>query len=236
MSGNDKENAGNLEPLRSEVDHRCARTPTSRIPLMRLTLRRILIPLLVALAAVPVTASAAGRDVLRDCNDNGRLDKQYSQGDYADALKNIPTDLDEYTNCRDVIRRAQLGRASGSGGGGSSSGSGNPGATAGAAGAGGGGGTGGAIGELPAPSSSQSVTEEALATASPQEREALAEATVGGRSPVEIGGATIRPGDLGLSSSSTLPTPLVAALILLGVGALAGGGLAARQRVRAGRS
>ncbi len=232
MSGNDKKNAGNLERLRSKVDRRCARTPTSRIPLMRLTLRRILIPLLVALAAVPAAASASGRDVLRDCNDNGRLDKQYSQGDYADALKNIPTDLDEYTNCRDVIRRAQLGRASGSGGGRSSSGSGDSGATVGGAGNG----TGGAIGELPAPSSSQSVTEEALATASPQEREALAEATVGGRSPVEIGGATIRPGDLGLSSSSTLPTPLVAALILLGIGALAGGGLAARQRVRAGRS
>jgi hypothetical protein len=202
---------------------------------MRLNLRRILIPLLVALAAVPATASASGRDVLRDCNDNGRLDKQYSQADYSDALKNIPTDLDEYTNCRDVIRRAQLGRASGSSGG-SGSGSGGSGAIAGAAGSGGGDGTSGAIGELPSPSSSQSVTEEALASASPQEREALAAATVGGRSPVEIGGATIRPGDLGLSSSSTLPTPLVVALILLGIGALAGGGLAARQRVLSGRS
>jgi hypothetical protein len=69
--------------------------------------------------ALPALASASGAQVIRDCADDGHLSKTYSQADLRKALEDLPTDVDEYTDCRDVIRRAQLGVA---GGGDSSSG------------------------------------------------------------------------------------------------------------------
>jgi hypothetical protein len=60
---------------------------------------------------VPVSgAHASGADVLKDCaQGNGRLSKQYPQKDYQQALKQMPTDLREYSDCEDVIRHAMLG-------------------------------------------------------------------------------------------------------------------------------
>src|SRR3954447_1456078 len=60
---------------------------------------------------VPSTgAFASGADVLKDCaQGNGRLSKKYPQKDYQQALKQMPTDLREYSDCEDVIRRAMLG-------------------------------------------------------------------------------------------------------------------------------
>ena len=59
----------------------------------------------------PATAAhASGADVLKDCaQGNGRLSKQYPQKDYQQALKQMPTDLREYSDCEDVIRHAMLG-------------------------------------------------------------------------------------------------------------------------------
>ena len=54
-------------------------------------------------------ALASGADVLIDCNDNGRLTKEYSQKEYREALANMPADLKQYTDCENIIRRAQLG-------------------------------------------------------------------------------------------------------------------------------
>ena len=88
-------------------------------------LRRLLPALAAAFAlAAPAAALASPSAVINDCTSNGRLTKTYSQSDYAGALKDIPTDVDEYTDCRDVIRRAQLGAAGGSGNGSSGSGGG----------------------------------------------------------------------------------------------------------------
>src|SRR5687768_17003605 len=89
---------------------------------MRRTVTTILCAL-TALAAVPATSVASPEQIFEDCQD-GRLDKKYSAKDYRRALAGLPTDIDEYTNCRDVIRRAQLGfdgdnaGAGGGGGGG----------------------------------------------------------------------------------------------------------------------
>ncbi|MCW2990944.1 MAG: hypothetical protein JWM73_1538 [Solirubrobacterales bacterium] len=55
-------------------------------------------------------ALASGADVLRDCNDHGRLTKEYSQREYRQALAQIPSDLKQYTDCENIIRRAQLGQ------------------------------------------------------------------------------------------------------------------------------
>ncbi len=178
-----------------------------------------------AVALSPASALAAnGQAVLRDCNDNGKLDKKYSQADYRDAIENIPTDLDEYTDCRDVIRRAQLGLDSNSNSGG---GSGSGGGTGGSAGGGGASGldTGGG-----SSSGGNANATDALATATPEERAALAETTAGGgEAGLKIGNELIRP-KIGVSSATALPTPLVAIIVLLGAATLAGAGIATRNR------
>ena len=55
-------------------------------------------------------AHASGADVIRDCNDHGRLTKEYSQREYRQALANMPADIKQYTDCENIIRRAQLGQ------------------------------------------------------------------------------------------------------------------------------
>jgi hypothetical protein len=70
---------------------------------------------LVLLAPLPAQASSG--DVIRDCSEDGSLDRHYSQRELAGALDNLPSDLDEYTDCRTIIRRAQLAGAKGKRGG-----------------------------------------------------------------------------------------------------------------------
>jgi hypothetical protein len=51
--------------------------------------------------------------VIRDCSEDGKLDRHYSQHELAKALDTLPSDIDEYTDCRTVIRHAQLNGARG---------------------------------------------------------------------------------------------------------------------------
>lgn len=89
----------------------------------------ILAALLVALLALPAFAQASGEDVIRDCSEDGTIDGSYSQSEYEDARDNLPSDVDQYSDCRDVIAQAQAGnRKRSGGGGGASSGSGGTGA------------------------------------------------------------------------------------------------------------
>lgn len=64
--------------------------------------------------AVPA-AYGAPIDVIRDCSEDGTLEKRYSQRELSGALDTLPSDLDEYTDCRGVIRRAQLAGVLGKG-------------------------------------------------------------------------------------------------------------------------
>lgn len=102
----------------------------------------LLILLAGAFAFAPTAAWASGVDVIRDCTDNGAINDAHGPKDYADALANLPSDVDEYTDCRQVISSASRnppqgqtdgvnsdgntgsGGAGGGSGGGSSSGSG----------------------------------------------------------------------------------------------------------------
>jgi hypothetical protein len=68
----------------------------------------LLLALLFALA-LPATAFAQGEDVIRDCAQDGDLDGDYSDEELDRAYNNLPTDIDEYSDCRDVIRQAQAG-------------------------------------------------------------------------------------------------------------------------------
>lgn len=76
-----------------------------------LTLTRLITlfsALLLALA-FPAIATASGDDVIRDCSQDGDLDQDYSDEELEDANNNMPSDIDQYSDCRDVIRQAQAG-------------------------------------------------------------------------------------------------------------------------------
>lgn len=63
------------------------------------------------LPAFSGSAFASPMSVIRDCSEDGVLNGKYSPKELDGALDQLPSDLDEYTDCRSVIRRAQLGSA-----------------------------------------------------------------------------------------------------------------------------
>ena len=176
-------------------------------------MRRLLITAVLGCLLLPAAAWGSGAAVIKDCTNDGVIQGHYSQQDYKDALANLPTDVDEYTDCRDVIKRAQTGGA-----GGGSGGPGAPGGTSGGTPTGG----------------------DPLASATPAEKAALAKAqAVGASKPVEIGGKLVQPGKLGfggLGSPTTLPASLIAVLVALGLAAAAAGAMYVRNRVIARRT
>jgi hypothetical protein len=64
---------------------------------MRLHLRTSLVVIAVLLLGLPAAARASGADVIRDCADDGKLDKPYTAKELQDAERNLPSDIDEYT-------------------------------------------------------------------------------------------------------------------------------------------
>ncbi len=80
-------------------------------------MRRItlLIILLALCLLAPSAASAASSDtILRDCVD-GKIDGSYSRGALNDARGKIPSDVDEYSDCRGAIDQARVQGGSQSG-------------------------------------------------------------------------------------------------------------------------
>jgi hypothetical protein len=167
--------------------------PASVFRMLRLALACLALGLFVA---VPAASAASTTQILRDCADDGVLQGDYSPAEFRKARQNIPTDTDEYTDCRDVLARAAVagvaGRGGSSGGGGSGSGSG-----------------GGPPADPDSPEGRQIVGE---AGSKPPP------------SPITVGGRSVVPGTAGLAAGGVrndLPTGLLVALILLGAGALA---------------
>ena len=152
----------------------------------------------VLLLGLPAAAHASGSDVIRDCADDGKLDKQYSQKELQSAERNLPSDIDEYTDCRSVIRAAMHG------------GSGNPG------------------GPGPAGAIITASGAVAASVADVNALTAVQDSSVKGkRHPIAIGSEQITPGNAGLggplaglAGSNGMPASLVttiAALLLLAV-------------------
>ena len=177
--------------------------------------RPLLVALLAALALLGGPAAAApasGRDVLDDCTADEVMSKTYTQKEYRDALAQLQGDTDQYGNCRDVIKRAQLKAA----------------AAAGEKKRGG----AGAIGSAPA--------AEQLSQATPAERKAVEQARTA-TTAVRLGTAKVDPSKVGTApgasriSAGDLPGPLVAVLVLL-LAAAALGGLRIRSLVHARRA
>jgi hypothetical protein len=179
--------------------------------------RHLLLLAALALLAFPAPAGATPFQVIKDCNEDGQLDRKYSNEELTKALDNLPSDIDEYSDCRDVISAAITGgsdrgenRGAGSGGDGSGGGSAVP------------------------------ITPEEQAARAQDQADLQALTTPDGRDKppaVEVGGETVKPGSDGLfdlaSESNSIPGPLLAALIALGILALVGGVVALRGRVPA---
>jgi len=159
--------------------------------------------------ALLATAAPAGADVgatiINRCT-HGQSLSGFSQQAYRRALQELPADVEEYSDCASMIRRAQLAAA-----GGASSRSGSAGTGA------------------PAP------TPTPL---TPAERNAISRLPRTGASPLRVGNDVVHPGVVHANISSafsSLPSPLLAILALALACALAFGGRALRDRVRARR-
>ena len=161
-------------------------------------LRPALIALLALLLAAPTALADATRNkILRECQ-TGQLTGDYTAREIRDARNNIPDDLDQYTDCRDVLSRALLNLAGG----------GDAGSGGGGAGGGGGGGTGG--GEPTAP----------LTPSTDADKQALEQAASAGEVPVTVAGRPVTPGESAFRND--LPGPLLVLLALLAAAAVAG--------------
>jgi hypothetical protein len=170
-------------------------------------------------AMLLVTASPAFADtrqqILRECQD-GALTGDYTAKQIRDARDNIPTDIDQYSDCRQVLSSALLGLAGGSG---PSNGSGGSGGGSGGSGGSGGGGTGGGGGS--SGGSGGSTAGGLLTPTTPQDQQALADAAAGA-GPVDVGGTSVDAAKVGLGGiRHTLPTSMIVALALLALAAAA---------------
>jgi len=179
-------------------------------------LTTLMLALLLAALAVPAAAAMAdGKDVLRDCAQDGDLDKDYSDEELEEANRNMPTDIDEYSDCRDVIRQAQAG------GKGSADGTDDTGSL-------GGSGSGGSGGNLTGED-----TDGAGGTASDQQ-ELLNRADAARNGSEPDGGIAADTAASGTTDSdSGLPTAGLVAIILLMLAGLAGSLYALRDRLPA---
>jgi hypothetical protein len=78
--------------------------------------RHLLIVCALALVALPAPAFASADQVVRDCVYDGKLDHHYSNAELRRARDHMPSDADEYSDCRDVIAAAIKGGSDRSGG------------------------------------------------------------------------------------------------------------------------
>jgi hypothetical protein len=77
--------------------------------LVKRVVRHLLILGALLALALPAPAFASADQVIRDCARDGRLDHDYSNAELRRARNNLPADLDEYSDCRDVIASAIKG-------------------------------------------------------------------------------------------------------------------------------
>ena len=200
--------------------------------------RTIFLALLATLVFAPAAIAADPIKVLRDCNDDSVLQGDYTASELRAAQKAIPTDADEYGDCRDVLSRAiaektaASGNNSGGNGGGSSSGGNSSVPDTGA----------GSDSGTPDSAATPAPTPRPAIPPGPQTQadiEALGQALNNGPRPVDVGGKAVSPGASRLAASvgrNTVPASLFAVfglLVLAGMVAL--GAPFIRRRVIARR-
>jgi hypothetical protein len=214
--------------------------------------RRVLLALTACLLLAPAVAQAASsgvQAVINDCKD-GRIDQTHSLADLTAAYANLSSDVIEYTDCKSLIRRAQLA-AAGAGhakkhtGSGGSGGSGGASSGKGGGGSGGGGsvvshtasgGSGSSGSGTSAGGGSAAAPAPSLATATPVQRAAVSKAIASGGGPVHVGHQLVSADSLGSGSSRSMPGVLVVLLVVLGLGSLGVVAASFGPRVRARRA
>jgi hypothetical protein len=197
--------------------------------------RTIFLALLAALLIAPAARATPPIEIQRDCVDDGALQGSYSASDLRKARDSLPTDADEYSDCRDLLSRAIADKTASSGNGGASNG-------------GGGGGTSGGGSDTSPDTGSSAPESTATPSATPRpaippgppteaDTQALAQALNHGPTPVEVGGKAVSPGQSRLAASvgrNSAPGSLFAVFGLLVVaGLLAMGVPFIRRRVNA---
>src|SRR3954468_12157197 len=91
---------------------------------MRLLRNSLLVALLVALGALLLPAASISGPI-EDCADDGQLQGNYSDQQKQQALKDLPSDLSEYSDCGEILNAPNPSQGgSGGGGGGTNSGGG----------------------------------------------------------------------------------------------------------------
>jgi len=169
--------------------------------------RNLVALLALALVVVPTPAMGSADQVLRDCIWDGDLDHTYSNAELRKARNNIASDTDEYSDCSDVIAAAIKGGSN------RGSGAGSPG-----------------VGVTDPAGEAAARTEDA------GELAALTDSK-GAAPSVDVGGTSLAPDSSGFfnlaGTANQVPLPLLIALILLALFAMASGAAALRERVPA---
>jgi hypothetical protein len=196
--------------------------------------RTIFLALVAALLLVPSAAHAAGPiQIIRDCEDDGALQGNYTASELRNARGQLPTDIDEYSDCRDVLGRAIAAKTAGTRDN-DNSGDGSP-----AAGTGGGS-TGGDGGSTTSPQPEATAKPDASVAADPgietgpvtdKDWKAVGEAEKEGGGGVDVNGRDVSPMLVAEVGRNGLPTTLIVALALLGGAVLAACLLPVRRRV-----
>jgi hypothetical protein len=167
----------------------------------------LLLPaIVVALMASPGPARAdVGEEIIRRCTHAESL-SGFSQSAYRQALKDLSAGTEEYSNCAQLIRQAQLAAAGAGHRGGSGGGTTTPPASS----------------VVPTPSEQRSIAHASSAGSAPLQV---------GAQTIHPG---VVHADIA-SAFSSLPTPLLATVTFLTVCLLAAAGAGIRNRIRAHR-
>lgn len=201
--------SGLAHSSRALPDSRRSPTAGSMRPITNL----FLLTFLLVLLAAPGAAFASSQDVIKDCSEDGTIDGNYSRHELEQAENDLPSDIDEYTDCREAIRSAQEGRGGGPHVAGVNASGGGTGGSNGSGGAG-------------------NVTPTADDTA---ELDRITKAAHGDRAPeLTVRGQRIAPGSGGLytaaGAANELPLSLMLIVIAVATTALTGGYLVLRRR------
>jgi hypothetical protein len=200
-------------------------------------MRRTIFLALLAALLLPTAARAAGSDaVIKDCATDSKLDGTYSVADLRKALDHLPKDVDEYSDCSDVISTAIANQTTRKNDDGNSSGGGS---TSGGS-SGGGSSSNGSSTSGGSPSKHKPTATDqdfVIGASSPQDHQAVDEAAIKGGGPLQLDGHSVVPSarlasDVGRNG---LPAALLAALALLCVLGLAATAPRVRRRVVAHR-
>jgi uncharacterized membrane protein len=164
--------------------------------------KTLIVSAALCLLVAPI-AHASYRDVIKDCAEDGVLDKKYSDAELTKAKKKLPADVNEYSDCREVIGAA-IGGAGKHGGGG-----------------------GGTTPGAPPANAAQAKDQQALKGLVGGAKKPSVK--VGDHLLAPGKNGLFRPA----SARNDLPLPLLLALIAIGIVALLGAAYALRRRIPA---